>query len=98
MNITDSVLLADALEEHDYSDWYSAILHTALEETKGEVRKAIEVANAVYKENPEDTSSPSEDDAQKVFGKILEKMDDPVRNAAKAREEYEKYRSILREE
>lgn len=61
-------LLTDALEKHKYDDWYSALLHSALEETK-DAQRAVKIADEVYAKNPKDTSSPQKDDADALFAK-----------------------------
>lgn len=68
MTITpDQKLLADALERNKYDDWYSAILQAAIEKTK-DAKKAVEIADKVFKEHPKDESEPREDDADALFG------------------------------
>jgi hypothetical protein len=59
-------VLADALEAHGYDEWYSAILHSALEETK-DATTAVQVAEEVFRANPTDTSTPQDDDADALF-------------------------------
>jgi SPP1 gp7 family putative phage head morphogenesis protein len=60
--------IEDALSAHNYSDWYIALLHCALDETR-DVQEAIALADAAHEDQPEDTSSPQEDDGEAVFGK-----------------------------
>jgi hypothetical protein len=48
-------LVADALQQHDFDDWYIAIFSAALDQL-GDVHKAIAAANRVYNENPKDVS------------------------------------------
>lgn len=50
---TDQRKLADALEEHDFDDWYIALLYGALDENQGKVNESIESADAAYEMNPE---------------------------------------------
>jgi hypothetical protein len=64
----DQEILVSALEKHDYDEWYSAILHTAMEETKNAAR-AVEVADKIFADNPKDTSKPEKDDADALFAK-----------------------------
>jgi SPP1 gp7 family putative phage head morphogenesis protein len=47
----DRTKIADALEAHDFDDWYCALFDAALEDTE-DIDKAIAVANAAYEENP----------------------------------------------
>lgn len=54
-------MLADALEEHDWSDWYMALLAVALDQT-GNLPDAIDLANHVAELHPLDVSSPRSDD------------------------------------
>lgn len=61
-------ILIDALVEHKYDDWYSALLHAAIEETK-DAALAVQAANAAFEKNPTDPSKPQDDDADVVFGK-----------------------------
>lgn len=63
----DQKLLTDVLEKHEYSDWYSALLHAALEETK-DISKAVQAADAMFAKHPTDPSKPQEDDAGALFG------------------------------
>lgn len=63
----DQKLLTDALEKSGYSDWYSALLHAALEETK-DAAKAVEAADAMFAKHPADPSKPQENDADALFG------------------------------
>lgn len=46
--------LANALAAHDYTDWYTALLCAALDET-GNATEAVQVADVVYAQNPETT-------------------------------------------
>ena len=45
-------MLADALEAHDFDDWYFALLTASLEELDGDVAAAIEAAAEAYRNNP----------------------------------------------
>lgn len=45
--------LVDALQEHEGDDWYEALLYAALDETEGDVDKAVQMANAGIEESPE---------------------------------------------
>jgi SPP1 gp7 family putative phage head morphogenesis protein len=66
---SDIETIEDALSAHDYSDWYVALLHCALDHAPKDVHEAITLANAAHEDQPEDTSSPQEDDGEAVFGK-----------------------------
>lgn len=59
--------LDDALKAHGYSDWYVALLHAAMDETQ-DVSRAIQVADAAYKQSPVDSSLPQDDDEEVVLG------------------------------
>jgi hypothetical protein len=60
--------IADALQDHAYSDWYIALLTAAIEET-GDVAEAIDVANAAWEEVGEDPdNAPQEDDLWESLG------------------------------
>ncbi len=65
MNEEQQILLL-ALEAHDYDEWYSAILHSALEETK-DAERAVQVADDVYEQHPTDPSSEKDDDPDALF-------------------------------
>jgi hypothetical protein len=67
LNEDAAELTADALEVHEYDDWYIALLSAALNETE-DLRAAIAVADRVYDEHPEDDSEPADDDVKAVFG------------------------------
>src|ERR1019366_4768030 len=62
----EQAALVEALERQGYDDWYSALLHAALDETK-DAAKAIEVADAAFADNPTDDSTPRDDDADVLF-------------------------------
>jgi hypothetical protein len=62
----EQTALVDALERQGYDDWYAAILHAALEETK-DVNAAVDAADQAFAANPADTSTPEEDDADALF-------------------------------
>jgi hypothetical protein len=65
--------LAEALEQHDYSDWYIALLHAALDKVNN-LEQAITVADEVFDRQPEDNSKPRPDDEEAVFGPYLKTM------------------------
>ena len=48
----DQKLIADALDEHDFDEWYVALLHGALDEHQGKVKDAISSASAAYQFHP----------------------------------------------
>jgi hypothetical protein len=54
--IDNAGLIADALESHQWSDWYIALFHAALNQTR-DVQKALDVADAVFKEHPTDPAA-----------------------------------------
>lgn len=58
--------LADALERQGYDDWYSALLHAAIQET-ADVDQAIATADKLFAEHPADQSTPQDDDADVLF-------------------------------
>src|SRR5206468_7431478 len=60
--------IAEALQEHGYSDWYIALLTAAIEET-GDVAEAIDVANSAWEEVGEDPeNAPQGDDLWESLG------------------------------
>ncbi len=65
------IALVDALEAHGWDDWYCALLHAAIAEAK-DIDLAIELADQVYDEHPEDTSEPQDDDADALFAAPVE--------------------------
>ncbi len=61
-----------AIEEHDYDEWYSALLHSALEETK-DAKLAVQVADTLFEQYPTDPSTEKDDDADALFGAAPDK-------------------------
>jgi hypothetical protein len=64
----DQKRLANALITHKYDDWYSALLHAALETTQ-DVAAGIALADKVFSVHGKDESQPADDDADVVLGK-----------------------------
>lgn len=62
-------LIAEALESHDYDDWYQALLSAAFDQVNS-LEDAIGLANTFYAEHPVDDSEPQDDDADEVFGDV----------------------------
>jgi len=58
--------VAEALERHQFSDWYHALLSSAIDQT-GDVFSAIEVADSAFEATPKDPgNAPEEDDAEAI--------------------------------
>ncbi len=64
----DRQVLMEALEKHGWSDWYSALLHAAMEST-ADAARAVGLASNAIKENPKDVAVEKEDDAEALFAK-----------------------------
>lgn len=64
----DRQAVLDALENHGWSDWFSALLHAAMERTE-DVGRAVGLAARAMKESPKDKSAPNVDDAEALFAK-----------------------------
>ena len=68
--------LADALEEHGWDDWYSALLSTSLDAAAGDLDVALDLADAAYEDVGADPRQPSApDDAEYLFSGLLAKID-----------------------
>lgn len=63
-------LIARSLEEHDYDDWYIALLSAAIDEMR-DVRQALEIDHEAIQQQGWDISIPQEDDAEAVLGSGL---------------------------
>jgi hypothetical protein len=55
----DVGLICDALQAHQWSDWYEALLYAALDETQGNVPHAVAMANAAPQEKPVESVDPA---------------------------------------
>lgn len=66
----DASLLADALSAYSYSDWYIALLHAVLGESRNRLSliEAISIASKAYATFSQDNSEPMEDDVENVLG------------------------------
>lgn len=60
-------ILTNALEAHGYDDWYSALLHAAIEETQ-DAAEAVRAADEAHARQPSDPAMPQDDDADALFG------------------------------
>lgn len=56
---TENQTIADALHEHEYSDWYMALLAGALDGVQN-VEEAVEVANEAFEKHPTDPGEEGE--------------------------------------
>lgn len=60
--------IADACEAHDWSDWYLALFHAALDHA-GNVHDALALANLAFERKPTSGNpQPQDDDEDAVFG------------------------------
>jgi SPP1 gp7 family putative phage head morphogenesis protein len=66
----DAARIEQALADHEYSDWYFALLLSACDSTK-KLSDAINLANSAYEEQDTDISEEQDDDVEAVFGLLV---------------------------
>jgi hypothetical protein len=69
VNREDVEAIVEAYAAHGWDTWYQALLHGALDRTRGDVAQSIVLANEAYKDQPTDPSAPAPGDAEELMRK-----------------------------
>ena len=93
-HMADATLVADAMQAHQWSPWYEAMLYAALDFTHYNIAQAVQLANQGFTANPQPVHAPGSLGA--ALQQIGQTDQPPAKHSEQFREDFQRYSELCR--